>query len=282
MDTAMLTLDQLAPRAAARYADATFLQSWSSTRGLGARLSFAEFAHAERRGRAALAALGVGRGTRVAFLTHACAESLALSLAAASLGGVAVNLNWRQPESTLTTLLDGMRCEALVATAGLAAAARRVRAVCEAHQPRWLVLAGDQEQPVAADAWERLFTVGSAGDDSGDDGGGGDSGGGGAPSPDDVALVMFTSGTSALPKAVPLTHAGLLWSCAAKAAAEEEQIGFAARGAAHRGTLAFLPTFHVIGFTNNFLRGARESNPSAARRAELGATGLCCSHSALV
>ena len=62
---------------------------------------------------------------------------------------------------------------------------------------------------------------------------------------------MFTSGTSALPKPVPLTHGGLLWTCRSKRAAEKSVLGLS--DSEHRGTLAFLPAFHVIGFTNNFL-----------------------------
>ena len=65
---------------------------------------------------------------------------------------------------------------------------------------------------------------------------------------------MFTSGTTAPPKAVPLTHRGLLWSCDARRA---EQEALNPSLAAHEGSLAFLPSFHVIGFTNNFLCNLR-------------------------
>ena len=66
---------------------------------------------------------------------------------------------------------------------------------------------------------------------------------------------MCTSGPTALPKAVPLTHRGLLWSCDAKRRAEQEALNLSL--AAHEGSLAFLPSFHVIGFTNNFLCNLR-------------------------
>eukprot|EP00966_Prymnesium_polylepis_P117703 2721071-Prymnesium_polylepis.1 len=59
---------------------------------------------------------------------------------------------------------------------------------------------------------------------------------------------MFTSGSTSTPKAVPLTHSGLLWNCEQKRAVSP---GLA--GAPNAGTLSFLPNFHVIGFTNNFL-----------------------------
>ena len=62
------------------------------------------------------------------------------------------------------------------------------------------------------------------------------------------AVVLFTSGSTSKPKAVPLTHRGLLWQCARKLGASGEVVAQPAAG-----SLCFLPNFHVIGWTNNFL-----------------------------
>ena len=63
-------------------------------------------------------------GARVAMMAHASAESLALSLAVPSIGGVLVQLNWRQTEAALVAMLSGLRCCALIAGRGFAAAER--------------------------------------------------------------------------------------------------------------------------------------------------------------
>merc|ERR1719265_209889 len=69
----------------------------------------------------------------------------------------------------------------------------------------------------------------------------------------DRAVVLFTSGSTSTPKAVPHDHAALLWNCSnilvSKAAAFPPQLGGGAKG----GTVCFLPNFHAIGLTVNFL-----------------------------
>ena len=215
------TLADLAQWAADRYGDTPFLQGWSMRDGVGDSMSFREFARLERTARSALASNGVRRGSRVAFTTHASPEALALSLATTSLGGVVVNLNWRLPEETLSQLIDGFPCELFVASTSFTATARRVRDAAK-RPPRRLLLVGPRSGPLVPGEtrWDADVTAEDrvAFDVS-------------ESAEDDVALLMFTSGTSALPKAVPLTHGGLLWSCATKAAAEDSLLGFSARGA---------------------------------------------------
>lgn len=66
------------------------------------------------------------------------------------------------------------------------------------------------------------------------------------------ALVLFTSGSTAAPKAVPLTHAGLLWTAESKIYSEGHD-SHAAAGRAHAGSVCMLPTFHVISLVCNVI-----------------------------
>ena len=65
-----------------------------------------------------------------------------------------------------------------------------------------------------------------------------------------TAAVFFTGGTTGVPKAVPHTHAGLLWFAAA--ALEKFPAPFAP-SVAEPGTLCFTPFFHVMGFSANLV-----------------------------
>jgi long-subunit acyl-CoA synthetase (AMP-forming) len=69
---------------------------------------------------------------------------------------------------------------------------------------------------------------------------------------------MFTSGSTATPKAVPLTHGGLLWNCEQRQLVSPDLVA-----ASNASTLSFLPNFHVIGFVNNFLFNLCAARPQA-------------------
>ena len=257
------TLADLAPRAALLHGGGSFLVLWSASRP-PRHLSFDAFArwtasasdHVRR-----LLPPATRRGARVAMLAHASADSLALSLAVPSNGAVLVQLNWRQPEAALAAMLSGLGCCLLIAGSGFAAVARRLRE--RSGVPALVLIDGAaNEEPHPGMPGESSASCDPAdGDAAGSPALAAEEGEAPSDAPvsirpaaTDVAAVMFTSGTSALPKPVPLTHGGLLWSCRAKQAAELEVLGIGGPdGAAHRGTLAFLPAFHVIGFTNNFL-----------------------------
>ena len=280
MSTNLTTLADLTPCAAARHGSAEFLVLWSS-RHTVRTISFAEFeqyvAVAMHHIQRALSSIETPpRGCRVALLAHASTDALAMSLAVPSISAVLVQLNWRQPDSVLATMLSGLQCTVLIAGWGFASKARRLRAQScvemvllidgedqisskgEAEPSGESGHSGDDDAvrlscnpnrllssnpDVAAEALAAFAAATKAGSSS--------TTSSTRPKPSDVAAVMFTSGTSALPKPVPLTHDGLLWSCRAKRHAERTVLGV--RDDEHRGTLAFLPTFHVIGFTNNFL-----------------------------
>lgn len=218
---APLTLADLADAGRHRWGGQPFLEVWSSRSGPSA-VSFESFALLVESAVALLLLHGAERGSKLAVLCHPCPDSLALSLAMTSLGGIIVNLNWRHPEDTLQQLLLSVGCELMVTGRGLAATAQRL---CEATGNVNALLALEQSEAELADGApstavyavtcgpgrSTLLSVGAANPRL--------SRGGEAaarPEPDDVAVVMFTSGTSALPKVVPLTHRNLLWACNAK------------------------------------------------------------------
>ena len=94
-------LHALPERAARRFGERVFLERWLASGYVLPPISFAEFARWVECARRELQKVGVSRGCRVALLAHACPDSLAVSLATPAVGAVLVNLNWRQPESTL-------------------------------------------------------------------------------------------------------------------------------------------------------------------------------------
>ncbi len=63
----------------------------------------------------------------------------------------------------------------------------------------------------------------------------------------DSAIIMFTSGTTTVPKGVLHTHSNLLHSCESKRATLHSILE------PHGVTLGILPLYHVMGFTNIFL-----------------------------
>ena len=260
---AVQTLDELAPMAAREYGSQTFIECWSS-HSPGSQLSFEEFDVRVAHARAYLIRHGVQASDRVALLAHASPDTLALSLAVPSIGAVLVQLNWRQPNGILATMICGLDCHVIVVGRGFVEHGRNLHQRCSTKS---LLIADAATRyeggtPVSGEVDIDCATTAES-----------DPGAsrrelpsntcpGATHAPiaaDDVAVVMFTSGTSSLPKPVPLTHRGLLWACRSKAHAEEEALGLPLSRAPqdgaqhHRGTLAFLPTFHVIGFTNNFL-----------------------------
>lgn len=182
-----------------------------------------------------LAARGVGRGTHVALMLHASPRSVWLLLALARLGAVAVALNVEAKGRLLTYYLQDSVCALGLVDADHAAVF--AEAAADAGGPPtveldpgedWLErLVGDAPPRAATD--EVLFS--------------------------DVWVVLYTSGTSGVPKGVPVTHAHAL-TCGAIFA---EHMGF---GVDDR-LFTCLPFFH-INATAYTLCGALVSGASIA------------------
>ena len=130
-----------------------------------------------------LAELGLRRGDTIAFVLPNSVETVVLFLAAATVG-TAAPLNPAYKEEEFRFYLDDTRAKALVVRRGMSEPARRAL-------PDGAALI---EADVASDGAVRLYASGPrarpvpASD----------------PDPEDVALVLHTSGTTSRPKQVPL------------------------------------------------------------------------------
>ena len=170
--------------------------------------TFAELWDAAGRAAAGLARQGIGHGDRVACLTKHTAECVALVLAACRLGAVCMPVNWRLAPPEIEYIVNDGRARFMMADQAFAAGTAAT--LVTEHFSTWV--AGIA--PIA-----HSF----------------------APSPDDTALQLYSSGTTGLPKGVELTHRNL---SAGMMSAVPEAIGY--RGAPDV-MLNVLPTYHIAG-----------------------------------
>ena len=162
-----------------------------------------------------LSALGVGRDSRVALVVPSGPDFLQLLLALLALGATAAPLNPAYKRAEYAFYLDDLRPELLLLPAGGLAAARDA-----AGSGRIVDVASSDDGPpslVGADA-EAPFDEAR---------------------PDDVALLLHTSGTTSRPKQVPLLQRNL-------AASTRTVAGFYGLGPDAVSFVA-MPLFHVHG-----------------------------------
>ena len=176
------------------------------------RLSYQALRTEVRRVAKGLMALGVARGDHVAILMGNRVEWLLSFLAVQQLGATAVGLNtWATPRE-LAFALEHADVACLIAVERFRSA--DYRAVLEGMQPwaqtfpklRTVVWLGAQAgAPVAAAgpgeiAWDALMAQGAGIDDARIDAAGA------AVQGDDVAVLLYTSGSTATPKGILLQH----------------------------------------------------------------------------
>jgi fatty-acyl-CoA synthase len=143
---------------------------------------------------AELAAGGVDRGDRVGYLGLNHPDFLATLFAAARIGAVFVPLNWRLTAAELSYILGDAGVHTLLADAERAAVIEPVRA--EAGVQRSIALAPAPGWETLGDLLAERAPLSTPAH----------------PEPDEVAVIMYTSGTTGRPKGAMLTHANLFWN----------------------------------------------------------------------
>ena len=132
---------------------------------------------------------GLRRGDRLAVLSENRREYLEIEMACAKTGVIAACLNWRMSDEHLG------HCARLVDP--------RLLIVSERYAERGSSFAGDIEHVVElGDQYEGLLSDGS------------DSSPVVAVEPEDGLLILYTSGTTGLPKGVLISHRAMVWRAA--------------------------------------------------------------------
>lgn len=169
-----------------------------AVRDLGTQRSFT-YAELDRRVDAMaahLTSLGIGRGDRIAVLAHNGVEYFDVQFACARIGSICVLLNWRLTVSELEYIVGDSAPKMLVHDVEFSGAADQLQHRCGIDG--LLEIAGGTpdsayEQAIAAHDGEPVDRV--------------------TLTHDDVVTIMYTSGTTGLPKGAMITHGMNFWNC---------------------------------------------------------------------
>jgi fatty-acyl-CoA synthase len=190
----------------------------------GRRLTYREFNwRADQLAGALRQRLGVGKGDRVAVLAHNCAETLELFFALGKLGAIMVPVNYRLAAAEIRHILTDAAPKVLFYGPEFADTVTKLAPELDISS----ILAFE---PVGAETgYESLLASYS---------------GPGVPAPaeislEDVHLILYTSGTTGLPKGAMLTHGTITWN------AINTQVGWDLRS--DDITLTHTPFFHTGG-----------------------------------
>ena len=197
---------------------------------LDVRLTFAELNTRCNRIANAFVAAGVEKGERVALLLMNSAEFTEAYFALAKIGAVVVPLNWRLVPDELAFILRDAGAKRLIFGEEFLESTAELHARGDATDiVHWLQVAGSQDTAIFAESYQAFRDA--APDSEPPLGATGD----------DMLYIMYTSGTTGLPKGVVHTHDTSIWGCVTIAATTYYQ-------EADR-FLSPLPMFHVGALT---------------------------------
>ena len=246
---AVATLAALAASQAAKLGDAPFLEAWDRKAGVVESVSFRDFG---RRVRATAERLPLARGDSCAVLVHPTVAAHVALLALAAAGVVGHVLNATLSLDSWTTMVGGA-CRGLLCGLSLREGAGALAQTVASKEV--LVLLGAGDAPKLGPKERPLDTTAPRGArDLEPDA---------AVGADDVAFVLFTSGTTGAPKAVAQTHGKIL-------AAADRMFRYEAGGSAaatQGATLAFLPLYHNLGLYHNFVLNLRAGSKTLVHAA---------------
>ncbi|HWP62623.1 MAG TPA: AMP-binding protein [Candidatus Binatia bacterium] len=198
------------------------------------RSTYRELADAVEGVARALLAVGVQRGDRVALLARNIPEWPAVQLATAVIGGVLVTVNPSLAEEELEYVLENSGARLLIAAPRDEVQAAVIgRVVARRPSLRIVVVGSATGLPDGSASWSSFLDGGRSVDSVrlGE--------ARRAVEPDDIAAILYTSGTTGLPKGAMLSHRGMLHNAAAVA----ENLGL---GPSDRLCLA-VPFHHCFG-----------------------------------
>jgi fatty-acyl-CoA synthase len=190
--------------------------------GKGRSFTYAELDRRVDAMAAHLASIGIGRGDRVGVLAHNGVEYFDIQFACARNGAICVLLNWRLTVSELEYILSDSSPKLLVHDVEFADAAAQLRERCAiAHL---LEIDGGADDS----AYEQVLAAGAAATVDRI-----------ALTHDDVITIMYTSGTTGLPKGAMVTHGMNFWNAV--------NLGVPAGIGIDTVHLSVLPLFHTGG-----------------------------------
>ncbi len=204
------------------------------------RFGFAELNTRTNRTASFLRTLGVRKGDRVALLLPNGVEYVESFFAIAKLGGIVVPLNWRLVPDELAFILKDSGATVLLYGDGFgnAVADLQERGPDATDLKSWVQVGPGDGLPPFALSYEQLQTDGS--DDEPEIG----------AKDDDELYIMYTSGTTGLPKGAVHTHNTAIWACIT--------INMSADMRYRDRYMVALPLFHVgalTPLTSNVQRG---------------------------
>ncbi|WP_153505551.1 long-chain-fatty-acid--CoA ligase [Cumulibacter manganitolerans] len=198
----------------------------------GATITWSQLADRARRLAAALADLGVGAGDRVIIMITNRPEFLEALIATNVLGAVAVPINFRLVAREVQFLAEDSGATAIVVEQSLAGLIADVRE--NAERPIAALVVGDDPAAAGSDALSYEAEIAAHEPST-------------APGPEDendLALIMYTSGTTGRPKGSMLTYKNIVAQTMTGLVAADEMLESDIR-------LVTPPLFHIAGVGNS-------------------------------
>lgn len=174
----------------------------------------------------ALRRRGVRRGDRVATLTLNSPQMMEVLFAVAKIGAIGVPINFRLSAPEVAYVLQDSGACVLFESSSLAAVGSEAAGAGTSVRERITIPDAAERADGRDSAYERLVTSGDTARHPFD------------IAPDDICLIMYTSGTTGRPKGAMLTHRNVQWNVF-------NSLGFGAGIGREDITLSAAPLFHI-------------------------------------